>query len=1168
MRAKAISTATIVALAGIVLVWPHSAEAQKKYKRSNLIKKVNVKQTERTKKLKPKEKKEEVKPEVTADGFISLQGKVGNIRRQQVQQFELLIEDTDPDDPELPDLLFRLAELHAQTQRYWRFRGMEMFAKIDAAKNRKAKAKLKKKQESYFKASKKSLLASVKVYKRIAENSKFKDYPRMDEALFYYAYTLTNADKKYQPAARKVFHKLIKDYPSSKYIPEAYLAFADYYFAENSLANAERFYDKVLQFPKSSVYLYAMYKKGWVYLNLDQPTDALQTFYDVAQKSKNKKKYKILNRASKKDYVRAYAEVGKPQLAYKAFQRVDKKYAFTMLTILGDIYIEQGKASKAIYTFREMIGIQPKNKLVCEWQYNVVHAMMSIGNKSQKVQEIQRLVKLYVKYSEKKILPEAEMGECGENAEAVNSEMAKIWHNEAIKTLDHETLKYVEALYRLYLGSFPKSAEYAEMQYYYAELKWSRAENEKNARLQTELWEEAAVAFTDVVKTGKLKGKMLKEAAYASVLGWKNALAVDPRTKAPPPPSEEISDKLPPPKDIPAREKRMIEAFDIYINYIKDPKDDELVMMKFLKARIYWRYNQFDLAIPHFEDIARNHMDHETAVYSVNLLLDTLNRGQKYQKMIEWVDILLKRKKFLEENEDIAAVLERLKRQSLRKAAEKIETEAKESGDYTKFVDCGKAYLTIYNRDPEGDNGEEVLYNAGVCFEKGRSFSAAIQMYNLLSRRYPSAKVTQRSIARLGNIYAQVAWYDKAANKLEVYAKRFGGEKDAFKALGDAVFYRKGIGDDEKAIEDTRFFIKRYGRKKVKEAAEAMWSLTAIYEKQGDQDKVISHLRKYIKAYGKKGGVDRRIIAHVKIGMIQWKQSCPVRGVDGACVRVRRARSIVQKRKKRKKRRKKRRKEKVELPTQCGPESKIKTTVVGREYKYTKAAKKEFKKAIGLFGKKGQALKKVPGADEATKNFRKAVMLKYVAAARFHLAEEAYEEYLQMKFPKKLNFDPSKPKKAKKSTKIFQDWLKQKEKTAVKVQGMYQLAVDTKDAQWSIASAARVGQVTQNFSDALFTASIPNFLRQGEFAEDLVDAYCDALTTAAEPLEARSVNAFGACLKLSTKLNWFSSWSRLCEKELGQIRPQDYPTAAEIRSQPDNFASIITMEPAVLDLDI
>lgn len=1164
MRSRTILSATLVALVGIALAWPQSAEAQRgKYKRQNLIKKLDVKQTGHTKKLQKKEKKEDLKPELTADSFIGLQGKVGHIRKQQVQQFELLIQDTEPDNPELPDLLFRLAELHAQSQRYWRFRAMEMYQKIDKAK-KSDKAGLKSKQDTYFKAAKKALLDSVKAYKRIAENNSFRNYPRMDEALFYYAYTLQGA--KYQKEARKVFGQLIKDYPSSKYIPEAYLAFADYYFNQNSLANAERFYEKVMQFPKSSVFNYAMYKKGWVYLNLDQPQEALEMFFKVAQKTKNKKKYETLNRAAKKDFVRAYAEVGKPQMAYKAFQRVDKKYSFNMMKILANIYLDQGKASKSIYTFRELINIKPKDPLVCEWQYNVVHSMLSIGNKKQKVKEIGNLVRLYAKYRDKKILTDSALQECEENAHEVNSQMAKIWHNEAIKTLDHETLKYVENLYKLYLDNFPESEGHAEMQYFYAELKWSRAENEKKARLQTELWEEAAIAFTDVVKSKKLKGKMLKEAAYASVLGWKNALAVDPRTKAPPPPSEKELKTLPPPKEIPDREKKMIEAFDIYIDYVKDPKDDELVMMKFLKARIYWKYNHFDDAIPHFEDIVRKHMDHETATYSVNLLLDTLNRGQKYAKMIEWVDILLKRKKFLDEHEELAGVLERLKRQSLRKAAEQIEKQAKDSGDYTKYVDCGQAYLRIYNRDPEADKGDEVLYNAGVCFEEGKSLSFAIQMYNLLGSRYPDAKVTQRSVVRLGDIYARVAWYDKAATKLEYYAKKFGGEKDAFKALGNAVFYRKGIGDDEQAIKDTRYFIKQYGKRKVKEAAEAMWSLTAIYEKQGDPDQVVRHLRRYLKQYGKKGGIDRQIIAHSKIGQILWKQSCPTKGVDGACIKVRRARSIVQRKKKKKKRRRGR--EKIELPKQCGPESKIRTFVVAREYRYTKAAKKEFKRAISYFGKKGQAVKKVPGDSEEIKKARVALMVKYVAAAKFALAEEQYETYLNIKFPTKLNFDPQKPKKAKKSKKEFEKWLTDKAKQSGKVKQSYNAVIALRDAQWAIASGARIGQVSQNFSDALFTAQIPNNVREGPYAEDAVDAYCDELTTAAEPLEAVSVKYFGDCLKLSTNLNWFSSWSRLCEKELGQIRPQEFPTAAEVRGEPNNVASIITKEPAVLDLDI
>ena len=66
----------------------------------------------------------------------------------------------------------------------------------------------------------------------------------------------------------------------------------------------------------------------------------------------------------------------------------------------------------------------------------------------------------------------------------------------------------------------------------------------------------------------------------------------------------------------------MLAAFDIYINYIKDPKDEELVGMKFLKANIYRRYNHFDEAIPMFEDILTTHASTRPRYYSANILLD------------------------------------------------------------------------------------------------------------------------------------------------------------------------------------------------------------------------------------------------------------------------------------------------------------------------------------------------------------------------------------------------------------------------------------------------------------------------------------------------------------------------------------------------------------------
>ena len=105
--------------------------------------------------------------------------------------------------------------------------------------------------------------------------------------------------------------------------------------------------------------------------------------------------------------------------------------------------------------------------------------------------------------------------------------------------------------------------------------------------------------------------------------------------------------------------------------------------------------------------------------------------------------------------------------QALRKEAEQREIDAKKNNDFSKYVACGQAYFDIYNRNPEAPENDEVLYNAGVCFEEGKSISAAITAFNLLAEVLPKfSKITAKAIARLGKAYGDIAYYDRASDKL------------------------------------------------------------------------------------------------------------------------------------------------------------------------------------------------------------------------------------------------------------------------------------------------------------------------------------------------------------------------------------------------------------------
>ena len=133
------------------------------------------------------------------------------------------------------------------------------------------------------------------------------------------------------------------------------------------------------------------------------------------------------------------------------------------------------------------------------------------------------------------------------------------------------------------------------------------------------------------------QGKYVKDAAYAAVLAWKNALNVDDheqrelvendREKM----QAEEGSKLEPLK-IPEYQQKMIAAFDTYLKYVPDAKEPVTIMYR--AARIFYEYNHFAEAAPLFRRSSRSTPNHELSVYSANLLLDSLNAQGKTKEVI------------------------------------------------------------------------------------------------------------------------------------------------------------------------------------------------------------------------------------------------------------------------------------------------------------------------------------------------------------------------------------------------------------------------------------------------------------------------------------------------------------------------------------------------------
>ncbi len=1127
---------------------------------------------------------DKTRPTISAeDVFGGVGEQLKGISDQQISVLKRLIDATNDSDPEKPDLYFRMAELYAEEQRYYNFRSRELDQKIFDAQtaNRGGEvANLKTKQADYQNKEKQWTIHAVQQFIFVADNPKFANYKRMDEVLFSLAYLLTEVKK--EDAALRYFKRLIKDYPTSKFIPDANLAFGEYFFEQKELDKALQHYERVLKFPQSRVYGYARYKEGWVYYNIQDFKKALEVFVDVitmsekGQGSALKQNRLALAKEAKKDLVRTYARVGTPDKAWPFFQRYGGDYAMVMEEQLAELYNGQGQFIDSIKVFRSLIAIAPTSPKLCAWETEIVNNTLSAtGSRANadSVKEMQRLAAVYEKTKEMQGLKGDVLEECRDSTASKLRELATIWHKECQKTNNQDTCSLAQYIYKEYIKTFPKEKDSYTMNFYYAELLFTLGQKFDDKQKFCD----AGPAYTDVIKMDPSdKAKYRNEAAYAAVISWKNCLDIDDsREEAQQARQRQIAQgkqKGTSPADafaehpIPDRYKKMLEAFDTYIKYVNDSK--ELPSIKYRKARVYYEYNHFDEAAPLFKDLVDHHVTSELAIYAANLYLDCLAIGKKFDVLETTIDDFGKNKVLMADAE-FAHTVDGLKCRIIRKHIEQVEKEKDYRG-------AASMYMRLAEQCPNDNKMDEVYFNAAVNFERAKLIGPAIRVREDLFKRFPDSALAKKAVYLIGRNYQDIAAFDLAADKFETFASKYPGEKDASTALYTASFFRRGLGDNDKAIEDTSQFTKTYGARKefTDKAAGVAFEEGQIYEQQKDYGKLQKHLADYIKNWGARGGVDREIIAHVKLGELLWKQSCPLgdKTVNGACIEVSRTRSggaeRVAQSEKSEKGKKKHHKKGSDVPKQCGPDTKSKITVHTRKPELVKQALAHFDAALKLF--KGGAIT-VPGKDEAEKAGRLSAAAYHAAEAKMLMGDLDYEKFLATTIPDKLDFSeapegssPGKTKAAKArvedSKKKFLAYITNKTAQLEKARAIYVAVILYKQAHWAIAASARVGQLYQDFSGQLYTAPVPK-APPGIDEQYFHDAYCDGIGEKADSIEAKAIDGLDKCLSKSAELSWFNEWSALCESELNQLQPSKFPLASEIRAQPGYVQIVLDRAP-------
>ena len=259
-----------------------------------------------------------------------------------------------------------------------------------------------------------------------------------------------------------------------------------------------------------------------------------------------------------------------------------------------------------------------------------------------------------------------------------------------------------------------------------AERAWQAAEAERDPRKAAPLWEAAALEF------GKVAGR---DAAYAGILAWKNSFSMNVVTGADDPAAD---DK---PTPLTAREVGFVQAVDRYVG-MAPPDDDEVAQLLFLRARVFHRHGNLMEALTGFATLVTRHPQSEVAEYAANLLLDALNRAARYDELADWVQRMRANRGLLRGKPDLARTLLTLHVQMQRKHAEAEEKAG--ATDPSAYLRCARRYADTARANPTYERRDELLFNAGACYEQGGALDQARKAFaasaKLKTRLAPQAR--------------------------------------------------------------------------------------------------------------------------------------------------------------------------------------------------------------------------------------------------------------------------------------------------------------------------------------------------------------------------------------------------------------------------------------------
>ena len=668
--------------------------------------------------------------------------------------------------PFLPDIYLRLAELYVEQAKY-------EFYLVHEERGESAKGSAVAPTARLLKEK------AVETYQRIL--AEFPEFSDADKVLFFLAHEYRELGR-YDEMIQS-YEQLVGKYPKSPLVLDAYLVLGDYRFDKQDLIGAKRYYQKIIDSPKSSSHPMAHFKMGWVFLNEADYKEALYHFEaavrrdgaESAETRASEERLVNVQREALVDLAYAYTEVRKPAGALKYFRGLAPSRNMYLLSLskLARRYFVKQDFPAAALVYREMADLSHDAETNLDNTGQIYEADKKADNYARVHKDVSSMLAALDGYRFDWRVVEAQRTAAGTDFESYTRDLATRAQGKTMKGTKARMGPRVAAAYRRYLESFPDSEHRQDI-----------LQNLADTLFEAKMFLDAGDRYEEVARLAA-EDKVKEESLYNACAAFHEAL--------------KNSQKM-------SRFERIWAQQGLINNgatYVQSyPQSDKIPSIKLNIGRSYYEAGEFQQAIGVFDEFITAYPKNAEAMTVADLILDSYAKLQDFAKLSEKARALASAG--IGDASFQRRMLATAKQAEERQIGEVILTA---SVDREAGGDAGAQLRQYWEQNKSSPVAEKTLYTAFVQYKEARNFDKTFETGNQFIGAYPSSQYLGDVFGTLASFTTQTGEYEQAAVYLEEYHKRFPSDPSAQRMLAQAATIKQLVGDHRAAIAALRTLV-------------------------------------------------------------------------------------------------------------------------------------------------------------------------------------------------------------------------------------------------------------------------------------------------------------------------------------------------------------------------